>query len=605
MIIRTSADTPPLTIAAPRDADRLLFADITNDRIPDLLFFGRKTAGILVSRGTADGFHAPAMPLLPDISVSDIATTDLNGDMIADLFVADWLSNKVILYLGIGRGVFSEQVSVVLPGEPLALAFHPGRAGKSRIAVSMPDLKQIQLFTINALGEFRPETILSCPGPPQRVRFADIDTDGSTDLITATEGELVVFPQIRGRFIRDPFLYAAGGKVTDWMITDLDGDRKSDAVIATKEPSRLVFLGNSFSSGSVDWPPTYAVGRSPRGLTTGDFDSDGTSDLAVVSATPGTLCLLMGGSQKPVGGPVFLPVGENPFSVKFVGAAKAHGPAFVLSHFPSSHVTVLRTRGTAKVSSFEIPTALNPLVLTVSIGPSHDKLSIVTRNRGEERRNLSLSLFDEISEAQFIETSLRPNPPRRVTSITAFDMSRDGYLDLVFSTFESNRGESAISLSLGVDRFSFSPHNEVFSFPDTLGTVRFIRAAFMDNDPFADIVVVLGAPMASVLMLYGSTTGVRDSVEWVRNVDIPREDALLTEDLNNDGNRDLCFVDLSTQSVIAVDGRGNGSFTNRRPICPAEGVVALTAGSFSAPGAVDLWLSNEERGTVTLVSNPF
>jgi len=262
--------------------------------------------------------------------------------------------------------------------------------------------------------------------------------------------------------------------------------------------------------------------------------------------------------------------------------------------------------GDFRFSSFAIPTAPNPFVLSAEVDPSHHKLSFLTSNSGDNKRNISLSLFDEISEDQFIETNLQPNPARRVTSITAFDMTGDGERDLVFSTFEKKRGESTVSVSKGIDRFSFSPHEQVFSLQDTSGAVRFIRAAFVDDDSRSDIIVVLGKPITSILFLYGNETGgVKDSVQWIRNVDIPGEDALVVEDLNNDGNKDLCFVDLQTQTVVAVYGVGGGVFGGRRSISPAEGIVSLVVASFRTAPVKDMFISNETNGTVSLMSSPF
>ena len=127
----------------------------------------------------------------------------------------------------------------------------------------------------------------------------------------------------------------------------------------------------------------------------------------------------------------------------------------------------------------------------------------------------------------------------------------------------------------------------------------------MDRDSYADIVVVIGPPKPSVLVLYGSETGVRDSVGWIPHVDIPAEDALVAEDLNNDGTKDLCFVDQSTQSVVAVYGNGDGSFSAPRTIHEGSGVAGLSVGTFTGPGLIDLWFSNESAGTVTLLPNPF
>jgi hypothetical protein len=215
-------------------------------------------------------------------------------------------------------------------------------------------------------------------------------------------------------------------------------------------------------------------------------------------------------------------------------------------------------------------------------------------------------LFEEVSEDQFIERSLRPNPPRRVTSITSVDMTGDGKTDLLFSTFEENKKKTTVSISRGLDRFSFAPHQTLFSFEDSVGAVRFIQGTFVDNDTSPDIVAVLGGPVPSILLLFSNQTGgIRDSVQWIRDVDIPGEDALTVRDLNNDGFRDLCFVDTRAKSVSIAFGANKGSFQKRKTIVPSGGIVAIMTGPFRSPSENDLVVSNQAEGTVSLISNPF
>jgi len=64
-------------VNVPPDTDNIDLEDITNDNKDDLLVFGKRTVGITVYRGTADGFSSKAISLLPEVSVSDMVITDL------------------------------------------------------------------------------------------------------------------------------------------------------------------------------------------------------------------------------------------------------------------------------------------------------------------------------------------------------------------------------------------------------------------------------------------------------------------------------------------------------------------------------------------------
>ena len=73
-------------------------------------------------------------------------------------------------------------------------------------------------------------------------------------------------------------------EVPSWTLADVDGDRKTDIVIADAHENRIVILGNAQQSGLAAWPAEYATGVRPAAVTVADWTGDGVED--VLSQTP-------------------------------------------------------------------------------------------------------------------------------------------------------------------------------------------------------------------------------------------------------------------------------------------------------------------------------
>jgi len=278
------------TLELQTASQRLAYGDFNSDRRSDLLFFGKKRAGISTLVRQKDGSFSAGPLLFPDLSISDLQCTDLNGDGITDIYVLNWLSNQLGLYYGIGRGVFSEQVEVQLPGEPGDIALSPvSRQRTCQIAVSVPELKLVATFNCNSTGEIDPSGNLLLPAAPSHVHFTDINGDKDLDIVVATEQAIYVFLGKEGTLASTPIPFGVGSGVESFEVLDLDGDGKTDLVAIDRLGKRVIACGNTNWSGSVHWPSTYGVGAGAKGLAVLDVDQNGLLDVVVTNSVSSTL----------------------------------------------------------------------------------------------------------------------------------------------------------------------------------------------------------------------------------------------------------------------------------------------------------------------------
>jgi hypothetical protein len=96
-----------------------------------------------------------------------------------------------------------------------------------------------------------------------------------------------------------------------------------------------------------------------------------------------------------------------------------------------------------------------------------------------------------------------------------------------------------------------------------------------------------------------------DTLDFLRGVHLLNEDALLLQDVDNDGHVDLTWIDLDTDAVMTMYGRGNRRFDSARNVYPAHGVTAIQVANIKSTRRQDLVLTNGSRGSITIVFDPF
>lgn len=589
--------------------DRFVTADIDNDGHEDLLLFGKQTTGIGIHLGGNRRISTPWKTIVPEMSVSDIVTTDLNGDGIIDLFVTDWVSNRIVLYIGIGRGVFSEQISEPLPGEPdrMAYAGDPTRKA-SQLAVTLPERKEIHLFSVNTLGEISPETQLSPVLKPLEIRFADVNSDGLQDIMTAGRKECVLFlAESSGTgFHRIP--YGVEGELVDWELDDIDLNGTLDLLIATNNPSKLILIANRLAGRpAISWPDRYVTATSPRGIAIGDFNHDNRTDVAVVSPVSGTCSFFLNSGKGRFEGQLVVPIPNGPYSIRAVNRTIPGGPTFLISHNSSDEVTVLRPFSSAAARrQFTIPTDRLPYVISSEKIDASRSLSFLTRNGARNTGGLTVSLFEQISDEQFIETTVRPTIGQKISAISSADLTGDNIPDLLFTTPDLRTRTTGLFIARGIDRVTFRQAEQLFSFPDSQLVEIILQVGDIDHDRQADIVLALGPPYSSLVIVYPVAGGTAvDSVLWVWGIDVRDEEQLRMTDLDSDGDIDFCGVDRKTNTIVMIPGRGHRAFAPPRTIAPAVGVSSIGVGSFRSADSRDLVIVNGTTSTISFLFNPF
>ncbi len=594
------------TYRLPYSAQRLVAANIDNDSTTDLLLFGRSMTGVGTLLGRHDGTLVQGPLLFPEISVSDLRTTDLNGDGIADVILLDWLSNRLVLYYGITRGIFSEQISLTLPGEPADIAITPLQRRRTvRVAVTLPQAKQLAFVTTDAAGEMTVDATVDLNGRPSGVQLALVNQDPWFDAVTVTDKGLMVALGTESGAFQSATPFGPGAGSPSWTIADVDGDHRADVVLVGAGGDRLVILGNASRGRQVSWPDVYAVGPQPKGIAVLDVDGDGRADVCVANAGASTVSVLLNRPDGKLSGQVPLATPDDPAYLTLVAPDGVRERSLVTSHPDAAMIGVVRiSPGIEKSDFLALPTNARPAVLFAREDSTVGGLVILVRTTGG--RGASLSLFEQISSGQFLERSIHANIPETILALTLDAFAPPGGYDLALVTNNPKTRMSTVSIARGSGDFGFGAARPMFSYPDSLANTRIALSGFINSDAHADLVLGLGPPRNAIAIAYGNGDGsFADSLVWIPGIQILRDDEFVIRDVNRDGIQDLVLLDGERNAVVAVYGTGRGTFGSPVAVAQGKGVTGLAVASLRKAGEDDLILSHGDRGTISILYSAF
>lgn len=213
------------------------------------------------------------------------------------------------------------------------------------------------LFEGNGRAEFAdiPKRLRVGHTPYWKLRAADLDGDGRTDLVTTNTGGSslsVLCTAAAGRLpsssrdfetARVPFAVAIG---------DVTGDRYPDVTIAHRSggPGRTldglsVLIGKGGCEFERASPPVLRVGSSPTAVAVGDVNGDRIGDIAVANMDGNNVTILLGGRSGPSpadSSPV--PVGQSPIAVALADENSDGKADIVTGNWGSGDVSVVLSR---------------------------------------------------------------------------------------------------------------------------------------------------------------------------------------------------------------------------------------------------------------------
>lgn len=547
-------------------------ADVSGDRLLDLIVLNRNTDSIAVLNGQLGGTFAAARPF-PSGSTGSVpislALADMNGDEKIDVIVANSRSNDASVLLGDGRGNFAPPRAFVSDAEPQAVAAIDVNSD------TLPDVLTVNrgsatpsLGVLLGIGDGSlsgVEDVITRPAPTG-VATGDVDNDGLPDLIVSelppqqsSNGIVLVFRADHAQGFASPTVLHTTGDAVAVAVGDFNLDERLDIAALNKSTNNVsVFLGNA---GGFDALHDYPVGAGASAITAVDLNGDGRADLAVArqsSGSAGAVDVLLANADGSFGNAKSSPVGMGPVALDFGDFNKDGKRDLVVANASSNEVSVLLGKGDGTFQpATSIPSTGGPRAIAVADfdRDGSDDFAVAVS------MNSNVTVFYGNGQGGFT-----PGSPLGVSGSASALAARDLTGDLLPDILVTDQVSNVVSAFYSTGSQRTFNHDSRFDDITVSRGPMAAGAADVDGDGRSDGIAVneLVAGSVSVLTNIGATAVLRGDGNDDHRVSVADTLAVIRE-LGADGNgrrvEDVQVTGGTYMAGAGVDANGDGFVT--------------------------------------------
>ncbi|CAF1308417.1 unnamed protein product, partial [Adineta steineri] len=581
--------------------------DFNDDNRPDVVIVDSTSNIIGVLLALEDGTFSSQTTYSTgkDSLPSAITIGDFNNDKQLDIVVANYLGRNIGIFFGYGNGSFSSQqtYSTGQDSSPISVVASDVNGDKVLdIIVANYDMNNIGILFGYSNISFSLQYSYSTGNNsnPYCIIVDDVNNDTNPDIIVANYqiGNIGIFLGNQDGTFSIQTTYSTGITSNPKSITigDVNNDGWADIAVANYGAANIGIL-SGYGNGSFTDQKTLSSksGTTPFSLAMGDFNNDNQLDIIVANYQGNNVDIFFGYSDGSFGDRRSYSTGSDskPFAVATADFNNDNQLDFVVANRESNSISIFfgyanvtfSLQGTYSTGSDSEP-------YTIAIGDlNNDKrLDVVVANAKADNIGIFLNYDNGSFSAQQTYSTGDGSFP---IDVAIDDFNNDNILDIAVA----NRETSTLGIFLGQNNTSFS--NQTSYSIGIATSPGGLAISDLDNDGYLDIVIT--ATYASCINIFlGYGNGKFFPSDKYLTGGGSRPGSCTIADWNHDNVQDVIVTNCVTNTIGVLVGFGDGTFSNAITYSTGSNSCpnSIVAGDFNNDSLLDVVVANSGAANI-------
>ena len=332
-------------------------------------------------------------------------------------------------------------------------------------------------------------------------------------------------------------------------------------------------------------------GDSPWSLSVGDFNGDGTPDLATANSGSSSVGVLLGLGTGGLGFAAAFPVAQFPQSVVVADFDSDGQQDVACANISGAAISVLMGQGNGGFDA-TVSYAFNQWARCVAVGDfdGNGSLDLATTLGG------GMGIFFGLGDGTFSVGATSTFSAFDPRALAVGDFNSDGKQDVAAANAAPVPGTVVVLLGNGAGAFGSPTSFAVGSSPESIAVGDF------NADGIEDLVAA-NAASHTVSVLIGQGNGsFGTSVPFAV---APFPGGVATGDLNGDGRQDIVTSSEGSNSITVLLGDGAGGFAPGAGHNAGNPTLAIAVGDFDGNGGIDVAATKSGSDSICILLNKY
>jgi fibronectin type 3 domain-containing protein/glucose/arabinose dehydrogenase len=350
---------------------------------------------------------APTALIPADLKPHGLAVADVNGDSLPDVITSNSHADNLSVLLGNGAGGFTMASEPATGHWPKAVsAVDLNKDGKLDLVTADQEDATASVLMGNGNGTFAPRLVHGACTKAHETAVGDLNGDTWPDVAIACHATTLIAVLLNngsgGLLPAVTYSMGTGSRPHSLVFGDFNQDGSLDIAVADYGANNV---GIRLGAGNGTFPTvtTYPTGSGPHSIRTADLNGDGRLDLATVNDQSETASILLGNGNGTFAARTDYPVGKVPKGVA-IGDVDGDGIPDVISgntggNYPNccvasggDNVSILIGNGNGTfLPRYEVTVGLTPFAAVVTDLNGDGRNDIVTANYDSQAAGVTLS----------------------------------------------------------------------------------------------------------------------------------------------------------------------------------------------------------------------